>query len=469
MRSPLDLAKAANPLNTASPPHLRLISNQFVRLEQRAIKRLIITVPPRHGKSETCSKNGPVWYLGRRPKERVMLVSYGAEFAASWGRKSRDLMNEVGAFYGLRGRDDVAARDAWELAAYSRNLNRFIGTGGGMYTAGIGGPLTGKPGNLIIIDDPVKNAEEAFSSTYRENTWDWFQSTLYSRLEPNAVIVLIQTRWHEDDLAGRLISQSNAGGEHWDVINLPALAEEGDPLGRAVGEALWPERYSVEDLKRIEGSVGSYWFAALYQQRPIPVGKGLFQAAWEKRFTETEHSYLLQERDGSKQIIPKVSCTRFSTMDLAASTKTTADYTVISTFALTPNQDLLLLNVQKVKMEGPDQLPLIQSVYMNWRPAQIYIESVGYQLTMIQGAVRAGLPILPITPDKDKISRALAASARMEIGKVYFPEYADWLLGEEGFLTELYRFPAAKHDDQVDTLAYAAFVQAGLGYVGNFR
>ena len=449
------------------PKHLDLINTTLLKVRERAIKRLILTLPPRHGKSETTSKAFPVNVLINNPRLRVMLATYAAEFSAQWGRKARDLMAEVGEWYGLKVRDDVAARDAWEISKFDTNLMRWVPTGGGMVTAGIGGPLTGRGGDLVIVDDPVKNSEEAFSEVYREKTWEWFTSTLYTRLEPNAPIILIQTRWHEDDLAGRLITQMEAGGEHWDVINLPAIAMENDPLGRAEGEALWPERYPIEKLREIEQTIGPYWFAALYQQTPIPVGKGLFQREWLRRYEEAEHVYLLRQPDGSVVLHPKAHCIKFSTMDLAASTKTTADFTVLSTWAQTPNKDLLLLDTRKVRLEGPDQLPLIQSVYMDYRPAQIYIEKSGYQLTLIQTAVRAGLPILPITPDGDKIARALSASARMKMGTIYFPIFADFLQGPDGIEEELWKFPAAKHDDFVDTLSYAVFVLAGVGYVGN--
>lgn len=396
-----------------------------------------------------------------------MLASYAADFAAQWGRKARDLMTEVADWYGLKVRDDVAARDAWELARWNSGIRAYRGTGGGMVTAGIGGPLTGRGGDIIIIDDPVKNAEEAFSAVYREKTWEWFNSTLYSRLEPNAAIVLILTRWHYDDLAGRLLAQSAEGGEYWEHINLPALAIENDPLGRQPGEALWPERYDVDRLREIETSVGPYWFSALYQQNPVPLGAGIFAREDFRYYEETESTYNLRQPDGTLVIVPKNQCVKFSTIDLAVSVKTSADYTVIGTFAKTPLNDLITLDITKQRLEGPDQLPMLQSIWMQYRPSQMHIESVGYQLALIQQARRAGLPILPITPDKDKIARALLVSARMKAGTVYFPTYAPWMRGEEGLEAELLGFPAMKHDDQVDVMAYAAYVVAGSSYAGN--
>lgn len=463
----MDLALTLKQSSFPFPKHLQFINQKLQAVYERELTRVILTIPPRHGKSETASKAFPTWVLIQNPKLRVMLASYAADFAASWGRKSRDMMAEVAPWYGLKVRDDVAARDAWEIAKYSPHMMRFMPTGGGMVTAGIGGPLTGRGGDIVIIDDPVKNSEEAFSAVMREKAWDWFNSTLYTRLEPGAPIIVIQTRWHEDDLAGRLIEQSNAGGEKWEVINLPAIAEEEDPLGRAPGEALWPERYDIAKLREIEKTIGPYWFAALYQQRPIPVGKGLFQREDLRRYTESTTAYLLQKPDGDTEILPKSQTTIIGTMDLAISTKTASDFTVLSTWALSYKSDLLLLDTQRVRLEGPDQLPLIQQAYLRWRHSQIYIEKTGYQAALIQQAIRAGLPVLPIKPDGDKIARALVPSARMKAGTIYFPVYADYLGGDDGIERELFTFPASKHDDFVDTLSYAALVTAGTGYVGN--
>jgi predicted phage terminase large subunit-like protein len=449
------------------PKHLSYLNERLKRIPYERGKRILITFPPRHGKSETTSAALPAYVLLLRNKWRVMLASYEAEFAAEWGRKARDIISEAGPWYGIKVREDVAARNSWEITKWNPGIHRYLPTGGGMKTAGVLGPLTGRGADLAIIDDPIKNAEEAFSPVYRQKTWDWFVSTMYTRLEPGASVIMILTRWHEDDIAGRIIAQMIAGGEQWELINIPAIAEEGDLLGREVGEALWPDRYDIETLRTTEATIGSYWFSALYQQRPIPVGKGIFSQGHLRRYEETTDSYLLVQPDGTKIITPKAMCRVFSTMDLAVSTKTTADYTVLSTWAVDRLNNLMLINSRKIRLEGPDQLPLMQQVYNQYHPVSMHVEKVAYQLALIQSALRAGLPVLPITPDKDKISRALAAAARMQMGTIYFPVYADYLLGEEGFETELWRFPAAAHDDQVDTLSYAVEVVANPGYTGN--
>lgn len=227
-------------------------------------------MPPRHGKSSLCSHYFPAWYLGTYPDKRILLTSYEAAFAASWGRKARNVLEEYGGEFGVAVAGDSHAANSWSISGHD----------GSMVTAGAGGSLTGRGADVLICDDPVKNWEEAQSETIRNNVWDWWTSTAYTRLEPDAAVVVIQTRWHEDDLAGRLLAEAKQGGEQWRVINLPAIAEDNDPTGRQPGEALWPARYNVESLKRIEQAVGPQVWSSLYQQRPAPPEGGQFKRDW---------------------------------------------------------------------------------------------------------------------------------------------------------------------------------------------
>jgi predicted phage terminase large subunit-like protein len=395
-----------------------------------------------------------------------MLCSYAAEFAASWGRKARDITDEHGPYvFGVKVREDVAARDEWEIEKTFDGGQTWQRTEGGMKTAGVGGPITGRGADLIIIDDPIKNAEEAFSETMREKVWDWYSSTLYTRLEPNARIVLIMTRWHEDDLVGRLLTQMKEGGEKWEIINLPALAEENDLLGRPVGEPLWPERYDKAFFEAWRKEHGEYWFSALYQQRPTPVGAAMFKQAACARYRIENNSLLIYQPNSSIPAIWSLdACIKFTTVDLAASKKTKADFTVLSTWAQTPHHDLALLSVTRERFEGPDHVPLMIQVWMTHKPTAFYIESTGFQLTTVQTALRSGLPALPAYPDTDKIARAIPAAAKMNSGKLALPFQAEWLPDVEH---EIFRFPATKHDDITDTFSLAALVNVGAGYVGN--
>lgn len=236
------------------PAHLQLLNRKLCELAARRIKRLIVQMPPRHGKSEFCSKNFPAWYLGTFPEHRVALCSYEATFAAEWGRKARTLLEDHGSLFHVAVDQGSRAADNWKTDR-----------GGGMVTTGIGGPLTGKGANVLLIDDPIKNAEESLSPTIREKHWEWWQSTAETRLEPNAIVLILMTRWNEDDLVGR-VQRAQPGV--WETISLPALAMENDALGRAPGEALWPERWPREVMEARRSGIDPFWWNSLYQQIP---------------------------------------------------------------------------------------------------------------------------------------------------------------------------------------------------------
>jgi predicted phage terminase large subunit-like protein len=223
---------------------------------------LLVSMPPQHGKSELCSKYLPAWYLGNHPDSRVILTSYEADFAASWGRKSRDLLEQHGDIFGVKVSKRSSAVNRWDLA----------GRDGGMTTAGVGGAITGKGAHLLIVDDPLKNDEEARSSKHREKQWQWWQAVATTRLRPGGLIVVVQTRWNRDDLTGRIQDQAKTNGQRWLTVKLPALAELNDPLGRAPGEALWPEVYSKELHEKNRATRTNYYWRALYQQDPVAEG-----------------------------------------------------------------------------------------------------------------------------------------------------------------------------------------------------
>lgn len=431
-----------------------------MRVERGEITRLIVTMPPRHGKSETTTVKFPAWYLGRHPDRRVIVASHTGSLAGRFSMRARNDFDQYAPeIWGLRVQPDVAAMHRWDV------LNPKAPPGqppGGLLSAGIGGPITGQGGHLAIIDDPFKDAEQANSKVQREAVWDWYRFVLRTRLMPGGAVVLVLTRWHEDDLAGRLLqaAKDDPGADQWTVLNLPALAEDNDPMGRAPGDALWPEQYGREALEATRASVGPYVWAALYQQRPQPAGGGLFKRE-RFRYYHIERDILMLQRPDGVHAVQLADCLRFSTVDLAASTKESADYTVIATWAVTPNRDLVLLDLVRARMEGPDQVPMLRQVWERWQPGFFGIESVAYQLTLIQAAVRAGLPARELKADRDKVSRALPAAARVEAGAVYFRAGAPWLGALED---ELLTFPTGANDDQVDVLSYAALLLVELEF-----
>jgi predicted phage terminase large subunit-like protein len=223
------------------------------------IDRLLITMPPRHGKSETITVRLPLRFLQQHPADNVLVTGYNTQFARKFGRKTRNLADAAGILS-----DDKTASDEWATS------------GGGLYMArGVGSPPTGTGFGLIVIDDPVKSRSEAESETYRNAVWDWYTDDIYTRLEPGGKLIIVQTRWHEDDLAGRAIL-SEPG---WEVLKLPALAGEDDALGRKAGEALWPTRYTPEMFERIRTTQGDYAFEALYQCNPTPREGSFFKVS----------------------------------------------------------------------------------------------------------------------------------------------------------------------------------------------
>lgn len=260
-------------------PHLSLIDEALVAVARHVesggmegIGRLAIFLPPRHGKSQTVARLFPAWFLGRNPDRRIILTGYGASLVEKHSRFVRNLMTSARyreLFPTSMLARDSKARSSWDL--YGRE--------GGMDSPGILGAATGKGAHVLIIDDPVKSRKEAESKIVRDSVWEAYRSDLYTRLEPGGAVILIMTRWHEDDLAGRLLREGDEGDD-WSIINLPALAEIGDALGRDAGEALWPARYPEERLAKIRAALGEYAFAALYQQQPRPREGALFKYEW---------------------------------------------------------------------------------------------------------------------------------------------------------------------------------------------
>jgi predicted phage terminase large subunit-like protein len=422
------------------PPHLVHIRKQLERVTRGELRHLIISCPPRHGKSEQGSVRYPAWRLAREPSTRVIVAAYSASLACRFSRKIRRL-----APGNFELSPDRKAVDDWETTA-----------GGGVRAVGVGGGVTGRGADLILIDDPVKSRAEAESQAYRRRIWDWFRDDLYTRQEPGCAIVLTQTRWHELDLAGQIL-QSEFGAD-WEVINLPALAEPDDPLGRAEGEALWPERFDRAALLRRRALLGRS-FCALYQGKPAPAEGNQFKRPWFRywsrgvRPTESPEVYRLHGQ--SEQVVRAKDCRRFGTVDLAVSTSTSADYTVIAAWALTPQGDLLLLDLVRDRFEVPEILRQAGVVQRRYDLDYLTVESNGMQLGIVQTMRRPphSLTVRGIVNDRDKISRATAAIVRLEAGMIYFPERAPWLADYE---TELLGFPTAAHDDQVDVTSLAA-------------
>jgi predicted phage terminase large subunit-like protein len=275
--------------------------------------------------------------------------------------------------------------------------------------------------------------------------------------------VLVQTRWHADDLAGRLLDRASGGGEPWERLIFPALAEDaGDPLGRPPGAALWPERYPRERLLEIQATVGGYWFSALYQQRPTPPEGAIFRRHWFRYWRRYDDCLLLGDHrvawprpalhSAASAFEHEGADWAFGVVDLAVSQRASADYTVITAWLTTAAGELVLLDLVRDRLEAPRLVPAIEELARRYQLDYVGIEKAGFQEAIIQEARRRGLAVKPLIPRGDKTSRAAAASVRFEAGSVYFPANAPWLAELEA---ELLAFPNAPHDDQVDCISYA--------------
>lgn len=424
--------------------HLVHVSDRIVAMiEHDACDLILVELPVRHGKTELCSRWTPAWFICKYGR-RVLLASYEGDFAATHGRKAREIVAEYGPRFGVRIDDTSRAAHRWDT----------VDGQGGMSTAGAGGPLTGKGGHLLVVDDPIRNAEDAQSPVMREKLWEWWQSVFITRREPGGKGLLIMSRWHEDDLIARLLASET--GMRIERIRLPALAEEDDDaLGRRPGDALCPERYDEAALDRFRVDVGPNAWAALYQQRPIPLGGGMFRRTafnyWTSQTINGDLYYQLDDR-----LIPDEECWRFAMMDPAYSTRSKrSDYTACAVFAVAPGDphQLMLLDMRRVRVEHAEHAPLIRDVWDTWRPAWVGIEKQMATLSLFAQAQRDGVVVRWVIPDKNKIARAETAVALTDAGRVWLPRNARWL---PDFLDEAVSFPVAAHDDMVDVLSYAA-------------
>ena len=426
--------------------HLDLLCEYLQGVENGEIDRLIITMPPRHGKSMTVTESFPSWFIGRDPERRVIEVSYGSDLAQRFGRSNRKKIDEFGTeIFNIQISRDNASVTNWSIEGHS----------GGMISTGIGGSITGQGADLLIIDDPIKNRKEAESLTYRESVWAEWVDTLSTRLHPNGRVIVIMTRWHEDDLAGRLLNQST----RWELVNLPAIAEGDDILGREIGEPLWPEHgFNKDWYEEKKTQSGTRSWASLYQGHPAPLEGNLFKSLMFKYFTVKNNCYIVNDK-----VYEIGSCRIFQTCDVAGSKKASADYFVLGTFALCPGGELLVLEILREHLEGPDQPKLIKQKFIEFNPVFIGIESASMGLTLYQQVRRMGLPVVELKPDADKYTRAIPAAARYEAGMIYHKSGAVWINDLEA---ELLSFPNGTHDDQVDVISYAVFMQA-WGYLEN--
>lgn len=410
--------------------HHRLIIERLEAVEHGDIPRLMIFCPPGAAKSTYASILFPPWFLGRNPERSIIGASHSGELAERFGRHVRNLVGSTDfrrVFgFGLSG--DSAAAGRWETER-----------GGEYYAVGVDASVTGRRADLGIIDDPVKGRAEADSQTIRDRTWDWYRSDFWPRLKPGGRIVFIATRWHEDDLAGRLLAEQSSGGERWEVLSLPAEAKVGDPLGRTPGAPLWPEWFRPEMFAEAKRDVRNW--SALYQQEPTPESGYYFKSEWIRWYDTMPANETLRTYGASDYAV----------------TAQGGDWTVHGVVGVDPHDDIYVLDLWRDQAASDVWVEAFLDLMQRWRPlmwaeeqGQI-IRSLGPFIEKRQMERRLFFTYRKqFSSAHDKPTRAQSIRGRMAMGKVYFPKRAPWAAD---LVSELLRFPAGKNDDQVDVLS----------------
>lgn len=413
--------------------------------------RLMLTMPPRHGKTELASRRFPAYAFGRNPDIAIISTSYSADLATGINRDvqriiDNSLYREVFTETELFGKNVVTVAQG----SFLRNSEKFeIVNHKGIYrSAGVGGGITGMGGDILIVDDPFKDRAEADSPTIRKKVWDWYTSTLSTRLSSGGGILLIQTRWHEDDLAGRLLAKGKEdGGEKWRVVNFPAIAEV-DEKHRKKGEALHPERFPLNELEAKKRAIGTRDFSALYQQRPTTDGGTIFKQEW--------FNYWLPKD------LPKAFDKVILSWDLAFKDSDSSDFVVGQVWGKSGGNFYLLYQIRK-RMDFVETLRAFIPLAEKYPDAkEKLVEEKANGAALISVLKREISGIIAVNPTESKTARAHAVTPFFEAGNVFIPhrQCFDWV---DAYVTELLQFPSSPHDDQVDAMTQA------LHRLGNTR
>lgn len=418
--------------------HHRLLADRLQRVESGEIKRLIVQMPPGHGKSTLSTQLFPAWYLGRHPERDLVVVSHGKALASDFGREVRNVI--AGPAF-----RSVFPRVGLTPDSKSTSLFHVTPSDGSLYAVGMGGSLTGKRANGLLIDDPVKDDAEADSVAVKSTQRAWYRSVAHTRLQPGAFIVIILTRWREDDLAGWLLKEF--GEEEWHVVSMPCIAEKGEEwqIGREVvrrqkGEPLWPGYFSEKELALKKKVLGTRGWHALYQQNPLPGEGAGVQLSWFRRWWT-----------------PPLKINRIVlSVDSAQKEKELSDPTCITVWAETDGGDFLL-DLWCKPCAFPELIRVVTNMgERRWPdkergqvPSAILIEDKSSGTSLIQ-MLRANtrLPVIAIEPEGSKQVRWQRCSPTIEAGNVYLPQEAPWLIDYEA---EISAFPLGAHDDQVDS------------------
>jgi len=432
--------------------HIDALVAALEAVERGELARLIVTMPPRHSKSFNVSEHFPAWFLGRNPDKRIIASSHTAQLSYTFSRRVRNKLAQAEwPFPEVRVAGDKGGVTAWDIARRK----------GGYLSVGVGGSPTGHGADLILIDDPIRSAADADSETVREGVWEWYQGTLRTRLQPGGAIILTATRWHEDDLTGRLLSEMEHGGEQWTHIHMPALDDE--------GSALWPEYWPVEALEKIRQSVGSRVWQAQYMGAPAPAEGGTFKRHWW-RYWQPRGMALppvpVRFPDGSVRPIAAVEQPAWwdksaQSWDMTFKETKEGSY-VVGLAGATHGPDLFIMpRMFRERTDFPGTVNAVVDLAQYYPDFLAkYIEEKANGAAVIDTLKRSVGGLIPVQVEGSKEARAHAVTPLVEAGNVYLPHpaLAPWV---EDFIAELAAFPNGAHDDQVD-----AFTQLARPLIG---
>lgn len=452
----LDFAKRVYP-GFQTPAHIRLIANLLERCERREVRRLAVCVPVRHGKSVLCSQVFSPWYIGRNPADNIILASHAESLATTHSRIAKHLVeDDRWPFEGVRLSPDSQSVQRWNVTG-----------GGGLYAVGVGGGITGRGANVLLVDDAL---HDGLSATEREAAWKWFTEVAVPRLEPGGIIIVVGARFASDDLVGRIEDSEDAS--EWEIVRLPALAEDGDPLGRAADEPLWPERMPFAELQSRRTAMGSYAFSAQFQQSPVPSGGVMFSPAMlEPRFDSIpahcfEPKPLPFESDPLADALRAYSpnalrrpLLRAQALDCAAKTGLQNDQTAIATVSH-DLRDFFVEDVWLGRVDFPNLCRVARDQYERHRPSHVFIESASSGIQLLDVLQQStGLPVVPVKATDGKGVRAQAVLGLFEAQRVRFPASGVFPSGVRvaDVVNTFLRFgpDGCKLDDAVDAIVWA--------------
>ena len=444
--SPLALAKLVTGGEWHWADHLDVIDQSLVELEKGdEFRKLIVCAPPQHGKSELCTKFGTVWHLGQNPNDRGVIACYSSNFAAEWGKYTRDIFDMwAPSLWGKKLSPDSRGASQWKIDNHE----------GGLFTTGIGGAATGRRGNWMVLDDAIKSNAEAQSELYREKTWDWLTSTFFTRMAPDGRMIILLTRWHTDDIVARVLAGKDA--HQWRVISMPAFCEDedNDLTGRKLGEPLWPYRYDAAWLANQRERLGHYYWSALYQQNPIPLGAAMFD------IQKLKYIDWIDLPEGLKW---------FRYWDLAISQKEESSYTASVRVARDASGNVYVADGWRDRVDYPTQKKrVLEFAHREGIGTRIGIEKKQHGMAMVQDLVpetsKMGVFLSPIDVDKDKQTRATPIAAALDAGKLFVVR-GSW---NQAWVDEMSVFPLGKNDDQVDATSGGWSMAKGMEFA-NFK